>query len=192
MQNMKLIIDLSKTRHWLGKSEIVNQAIVQTFQITMVHKPLLITKVCLVSVRMTDNQEIQKINRDFRGKNTPTNVLSFQTVDWDQNSGDEIPIELLHTTRKTVIYEISENTYKRIKINDISGGIMILNIGDIVLSHNQILDEANEQGKDFNEYLQFITAHGILHLLGYDHEFEEDAEEMSQMERTIMKMYGKK
>jgi probable rRNA maturation factor len=141
---------------------------------------------------MTDNQEIQKINRDFRGKNTPTNVLSFQTVDWNQNSGDEIPIELLHTTRNTVVYEISENTYQRIKINDISGGIMILNIGDIVLSHNQILDEANEQGKDFNEYLQFITAHGILHLLGYDHEFEEDAEKMSQIERAIMETYGQK
>jgi probable rRNA maturation factor len=192
MQNMKLIIDLSKTKYWSGKSEIVNKAIAQTFQIAILHKPLLITKVCLVSVRMTDNQEIQKINRDFRGKNTPTNVLSFQTVDWNQNSGDEIPIELLHTTRNTVVYEISENTYQRIKINDISGGIMILNIGDIVLSHNQILDEANEQGKDFNEYLQFITAHGILHLLGYDHEFEEDAEKMSQIERAIMETYGQK
>ncbi len=192
MQNMKLIIDLSQTRHWSGTSKIVDRAIVQTFQIAMLKKPLLITKVCLVSVRMTDNQEIQKINRDFRGKNTPTNVLSFQTVDWNQNSGDEIPIELVDTTRNTSIYEISENTYKRIKINDISRGIMILNIGDIVLSYNQILDEANEQGKDFNEYLQFITAHGILHLLGYDHEFEEDAKEMSQVESAIMEMYGKK
>lgn len=186
MQNIRVIIDLTKTRDWSNKSAIVNQAIVKTLQVIILYKPILVTKLCLVSVRMTGNDEIQRMNKEFRDKNIPTNVLSFQTIDWNQNTLDQIPFKLIHTTKNTVSYHISENIYKRIKINDISKDEMVLNIGDIVLSYKKILDEANEEGKDFNQYLQFITAHGILHLLGYDHEFEEDAEEMFEIERTIM------
>lgn len=186
MQNIKVIIDLSKTRLWSSQTIIVIQAIVKTLQIIMSYRQILIGKTCLISVRLTDNNEIQKINKKFRDKNIPTNVLSFQTIDWHRNRLEQIPIDFLDITRNTILYQLSENRYKRIKINDINKNEMVLNIGDIILSYNKILDEVKTENKNFHQYLEFITAHGILHLLGYDHESEEDAEEMSRLEKAIM------
>ena len=186
MHSIRLIIDLSKTKDWSKKSKIVSDAIIKTIGAVMPHRPMLNNRTCLVSVRMTNNKEIRKINKEFRNKDQPTNVLSFQTIDWNGGVTDEMPIELISPTRDTSIYQISHQSYESIKISDISGNTMVLNIGDIMLSYEQILTEAEEQKKDFDQYIKFITIHGILHLLGYDHQFEDEATEMANMERTIM------
>ncbi len=187
MQSTCLIIDSSRKREWVGMRTKVHEAIVDTIQVLIEYNNMLQNKAILVSVRMTDNKEIQNINRDYRGKDIPTNVLSFQTIDWkNQEEIELLPIELLSINRNTAIYSISGKVYKRVKMSDISDKRFIVNIGDIMLSYDKALSEAKAQGKDFHQYLRFITVHGILHLFGYDHEFENDEEEMMMMERMVM------
>jgi probable rRNA maturation factor len=186
MSKINLIIDSSQKRIWLGKRNTVYDGIIKTFQLIIGLKPMLLSKICLISVRMTDNGEIQKINKNFRDKDKPTNVLSFQTIDWKENKLEEMPLELISIKRGKYIYEISQNNFKKINTNDMINSRKVINIGDIVLSYEQILHESNDQSKDFDNYLKFITIHGVLHLLGYDHQTEEDEEEMIKMERVIM------
>lgn len=96
-----------------------------------------------VSVLFTDQSHIRKLNRDYRGKDSPTNVLSFP------NDGDSI-------------------------------------LGDIVLCYDIVKQEAIEQGKDFYDHLTHLTVHSILHLLGYDHISDQEAEEMESIEIKIL------
>jgi probable rRNA maturation factor len=103
-----------------------------------------------VSIVLTDDTNIQTLNRDYRGKDKPTNVLSFPQ--------DDAP------------------------------GML----GDIVLAHETILREAEEQDKDFDSHLKHLVVHGCLHLLGYDHENDEDAEEMEALEVAILQKIGVK
>lgn len=100
-----------------------------------------------VSVLLVDKGAMQELNERYRGKNHPTNVLSFETGD------------------------------KRL-------------VGDIVLCLPVIDEEAYAQGKKSDEHLAHMILHGILHLLGYDHERRGDAEKMEEAEVRILKELG--
>ncbi|ATQ41049.1 rRNA maturation RNase YbeY [Caulobacter mirabilis] len=63
-------------------------------------------------------------------------------------------------------------------------------LGDIALAYGVCAREAEEQGKPFAHHLQHLVAHGVLHLLGYDHLEEEEAEEMEDLERRILAGLG--
>ncbi len=63
-------------------------------------------------------------------------------------------------------------------------------IGDVALAYGVCADEAKAQGKTLAAHLAHLTAHGVLHLLGYDHETEAEAEEMEGMERVILAGLG--
>jgi probable rRNA maturation factor len=186
MSKINLIIDSSKKRLWLGKSNIVYEAIIKTLQAIISLREILSCKICLISVRMTDNDEIQVINKRFRGKDKPTNVLSFQSVDWKLNQFEELPLQFISITRGKYIYEISDSSFRKITTSKMINSEKVINMGDIVLSYEQIFNEANEQSKDFDNYLKFITVHGVLHLLGYDHQTKEEEQEMILMEKSIM------
>lgn len=107
-----------------------------------------VTKEAEVSVNFVDDKKIQELNRNYRQKDTPTDVISF-------------------ALQESVEGEI-----------DIIGEDIPLTLGDIVIS----VDRAKEQAKDYNHSyereLAFLTVHGFLHLLGYDH--------MTEVEETIM------
>ena len=111
-----------------------------------------------LSVVLTDDTAIQKINKQFRGQDKPTNVLSFPSV---QASVEE------------TINAISEHTL----------------LGDIVLSYQVIDSEAMEQDKSFEAHLVHLLIHGFLHLLGYDHVEDNDAEIMEQKEIQILDIF---
>lgn len=101
-----------------------------------------------LSVALVDDDHIRQLNRDFRGQDKPTNVLSFPA--------DDLP----------------------------DGDLALL--GDIVLAAETLSREATEQNKSLPDHLSHLTVHGMLHLLGYDHEIDADAEEMEQLERDIL------
>jgi probable rRNA maturation factor len=63
-------------------------------------------------------------------------------------------------------------------------------LGDIVIAFETLAREAGEEGKPFHHHLSHLAVHGFLHLLGYDHESERDAETMEQLERTILAKLG--
>jgi probable rRNA maturation factor len=63
-------------------------------------------------------------------------------------------------------------------------------LGDIVLSHGVIAREAAEQGKTLHDHTAHLIVHGVLHLLGFDHETDDDAGEMERLETSILKGLG--
>ena len=102
-----------------------------------------------LAILLTDDERLRALNGGFRGKDAPTNVLSFPAAGPDP------------------------------------GGL-----GDIALAFGVCAREAAEQGKTLAAHLQHLTAHGVLHLLGYDHESDVEAEAMEAKERAILATLG--
>ena len=114
-----------------------------------------------VSVKFTSDAEVHQLNRDYRQKDKPTNVLSFPMVQED----------LLDT----------------IDQNSDDGEVLL---GDIVLAHGVCLAEAEEKGVDVEAHAIHLVIHGTYHLLGYDHMSDQDADEMEQAEREALASLG--
>ena len=117
-------------------------------------------EVCLV---LTNDTEIKALNKTWRGKDGPTNVLSFPTEP-DEDFG----------------VEFKEDT-------DIAADRVL---GDVVLAFETIAREAVEQGKIFRNHVAHLLVHGVLHLLGYDHQTDEEAGQMESLERNILASLG--
>ena len=107
---------------------------------------------CEVALLFTDDASIAEINAEWRGKDKPTNVLSFP---FEAPPGLELPL-----------------------------------LGDLVICRQVVEAEAVEQGKPLMAHWAHMVVHGSLHLLGYDHIEDEEAEEMEQLERDIMQELG--
>ena len=104
-----------------------------------------------VSVLITDNEEIHALNREYRQKNAPTDVLSFPLFDEDGTLDEE-------------------------------------ELGDIVISLERAKSQAEEYNHSLKREVAFLTAHSMLHLLGYDHENGE--QEMSVKQDEILNQLG--
>ena len=100
----------------------------------------------VVSVVLADNDFVQNLNRQYRGKDAPTNVLSFE---------NQLPLA-----------------------------------GDIVVAYGVTRDEAKVQGKTFAAHLAHLLTHGTLHLQGYDHITEKQAQKMEKLETKLMRKLG--
>ncbi|SHF07416.1 rRNA maturation RNase YbeY [Clostridium fallax] len=120
-----------------------------------------------VSVIFVDNDEIRKINKETRGIDNATDVLSFPMLDYEN---------------KKVYKEIYKDY--EFDITYLDNGELIL--GDIVLS----LERAREQSKEYNHsYIRecsYLVVHSVLHLLGYDHMEEDDKKIMRSREEEIL------
>lgn len=114
-----------------------------------------------MSVRLSDNAEVQGLNRQFRHKDKPTNVLSFPMLEADA-------IDTLANT---------------------DDGEVLL--GDLILAAETCVAEAGAKGWALPDYVQHLIVHGTLHLLGFDHETgEADAEQMETLERQACAALG--
>ena len=114
-----------------------------------------------VSVKLTSDDEVQTLNREYRHKDAPTNVLSFPMVQADLLEG----------------------------LNEGDDGETLL--GDIVLAHGVTAREAEEKGVTIDEHATHLIVHGTLHLLGYDHERgDADADAMEEVERAALATLG--
>ncbi|AUO11278.1 rRNA maturation RNase YbeY [Priestia megaterium] len=113
-----------------------------------------------VSVTFVDNDRIQEINHQYRHKNQPTDVISF------------------------ALEEMGEDEMQ------IIGDEMPRVLGDIVISIPKAHEQAEEYNHSFMRELGFLTVHGFLHLLGYDHETSEDEKEMFTRQKDILEQYG--
>jgi probable rRNA maturation factor len=124
--------------------------------------PLLTTPARIeVSVRLTTDDEVRALNRQYRGKDKPTNVLSFPMIQPD------------------LIDTVSQNS---------DDGEVLL--GDIVLAHGVCSVEAEEKGVTVAEHATHLLVHGTLHLLGYDHQGDEEADAMEDIERQALASLG--
>ncbi len=120
-----------------------------------------------VEVIVTDEEEIRRLNREFRKIDKVTDVLSFPSMDDVKGSvlrADEHAEELDEENR--------------------------LFLGSIVICKTRAEEQAEEYGHSFLRELCYLTVHGILHCLGYDHETEEEKTEMREKEEEILKKAG--
>lgn len=104
-----------------------------------------------LTIRFVDAAEGQTLNRDYRGKDTPTNVLTFAYTE-DEDA------------------EVTQ--------------------ADIILCTDVLQREAAEQGKSVLDHATHLIVHGVLHAQGYDHENEEEAQEMEAIEAEILAALG--
>ncbi|HNX29222.1 MAG TPA: rRNA maturation RNase YbeY [Syntrophomonadaceae bacterium] len=109
-----------------------------------------------VSVLIVDNSYIQELNFIYRSQNKPTDVLSF-------------------AMNETVESEPDYNAGNEVNL-----------LGDIVISIEQALAQSQEYGHSLERELGFLVAHGMLHLLGYDHENEEERKLMRSLEEKVL------
>jgi probable rRNA maturation factor len=113
-----------------------------------------------VSVTFVDNERIQEINRDYRGKDKPTDVISFALEEEGEGEvsviGEDLPTAL----------------------------------GDIIVSIPKAKEQAEEYGHSFDRELGFLLVHGFLHLLGYDHLNEDDEKMMFARQEEILQQFG--
>ena len=113
-----------------------------------------------ISIKLTDDAEVQALNRDYRQKDAPTNVLSFPMV----------PVDLLET------------------LTNSDDGEALL--GDIILAWETCAREAAEKGISVTDHATHLIVHGTLHLLGYDHMIDAEAEAMEGMETRALAALG--
>lgn len=104
-----------------------------------------------VSIRLCDDAEMRSLNREWRGFDKPTNVLSFPAADMGH---PEAPL------------------------------------GDIALSFETCTRESTEEGKRLEDHVTHLVIHGVLHLLGLDHDQPHEADEMEEVERRILGRLG--
>lgn len=113
-----------------------------------------------VSITFVTNEAIHEINREYRDKDQPTDVISF------------------------ALEEMGEG-----EVQIIGEGIPRI-LGDIIISTDRTREQAAEYGHSFERELGFLAVHGFLHLLGYDHMTEQDEKEMFGKQDEILSSFG--
>ena len=136
------------------------QAVAATLRTTPYADILTAGYMAEISVRLTDDAEVHALNRQYRQKDKPTNVLSFPMVQDD----------LLET------------------LADSDDGEVLL--GDIILARGVCEREAAEKGVTTQEHATHLIVHGTLHIVGYDHIADDEAEAMEDIERAALSQLG--
>ena len=185
MQKLNLIIEISKKNQWKGKESVIITAVTKTMQKMLESHKRIIDKTCLISLLLSDDKNLHKMNLDYRNKDKPTNVLSFQNIDWENNLDidDILTVEQLDLQSKNIFTITVNSIISQVKL---APETPVLSIGNIAISYERILEEAIEESKTFDEHLMFITIHGVLHLMGYDHEMDDEAKVMQRLEKNII------
>lgn len=132
---------LSQDDRWPDVRSLIEQSITAALTIGCFYKST------EISIALSNDALIKDLNKEYRGKDKPTNVLSFPQDD------------------------------------DFS-------LGDIVLALETIQREAQDQDKRFEDHLSHLVVHGTLHLLGHDHEDDDEAEEMESLEVKALSDIG--
>ncbi len=115
-----------------------------------------------VSISFVNDEEIRSLNKEYRGIDKATDVLSFPMLEFTEEEQEE---------EEEGAEYIDEE----------------LALGDIVISMEKTLEQAKEYGHSFERELAFLLVHGMLHLLGYDHEVEATEGEMFDRQEEILK-----
>jgi len=120
-----------------------------------------------ITVMITGDERIRELNRDFKGEDAVTDVMSFNVEFDEDDSGDEWP-----------------------DVGD-SDEVESNRLGDIAISLPQVARQAAENGKSADRELAMLTIHGVLHLLGYDHaEIEEEKIMFGKTDVVLAKLFG--
>lgn len=120
---------------------------------------------CEISVSIVNNEEIKQINKQFRKIDKPTDVLSFPQLLFEE--GGVVESQIVDVNEKDEVV-----------------------LGDIVISIDKAIEQAQEYGHGLEREIAFLTAHSMLHLLGYDHIEAQEEKEMFAHQKEILKKIG--
>ncbi len=158
-----LAVELDRTADWHSTADweaIAGQAVAAAFAVSS-HGGLAQAVCALsVSIRLAGDDEVRALNRQWRGKDKPTNVLSFPMLTVDE-------------------LDILANT---------DDGELLL--GDLILAHGVCEAEARERQIPLSQHVSHLIVHGTLHLLGYDHIDDAQAEHMEALEVKALASLG--
>ncbi len=112
---------------------------------------------------ITDNKAIQKLNRIYRGEDRPTDVLAFHMI---------------------------HGTTEELELPFVGPPDGVHHLGEVVISYPQAVKQAGEQGHSVAQELALLVVHGVLHLLGYDHELPAERQQMRAEENKILERLG--
>lgn len=115
---------------------------------------------CEISLSIVNNDEIQEINKQYRNIDAPTDVLSFPLLTFEE--GEQA--------------DVNENDE--------------IMLGDIIISIEKAISQAEEYGHGLKRELAFLTAHSMLHIMGYDHMEDDEREEMFEKQEAILNNLG--
>lgn len=124
-----------------------------------------------INLILTDNPGIHELNREYRGIDRPTDVLSFPLVDYETPGVFPDGIE-----------DRAEDYF-----NLDTGELML---GDIIISAEKVLEQAEEYGHSVKREFTFLIVHSILHLFGYDHMEDEERKVMEELQEKILDKAG--
>jgi len=144
---IEVIVRSARWRRRPGARTIVKSAVLAAAKAVS-------TRAAELAIVLSNDSAVRTLNRQWRGKNAPTNVLSF-------------PVATAGKGRPASPY-----------------------IGDVVIAYQTTAREAAAEGKPFNAHLAHLAVHGFLHLLGYDHDNDRDADAMERLERRILARIG--
>lgn len=125
-----------------------------------------------ISVTLTDNETIHNLNKEYRGVDFPTDVLSFPAITFEQEAD----------------FSVVEN--QPMDYFDPDSGNLFL--GDIIISLDKVEEQAIAYGHSMERELAFLTAHSMLHLSGYDHMVEDERIRMEALQENILTKAGYK
>ena len=125
---------------------------------------------CEVEIIFTDNEGIHELNREHRGIDSPTDVLSFPMQYYEK------PCDFSYA-----------ETNQMDSFNSETGELLL---GDIVISIDKVKSQAEEYGHSEKREVAFLTAHSMLHLFGYDHETDEERFSMESLQEEILNKKG--
>ena len=123
-----------------------------------------------LQVVLTDDGTIHELNRDYRGKDKPTDVLSFSYL-----SGHA-------TARHELLDGANARPYCDDPVDEPGSELLV---GQILISLDTVRDRGGRDGRNLDEEILFLIVHGMLHVLGFDHVNDDDAEEMEKLETSI-------
>ena len=158
-----LEVDIDRTRDWDGQTDwerIAQDAVTAAFSVSS-HGDLAEAPFALsISIRLSDDSEVHELNRNWRGKDKPTNVLSFPMLEQDE-------LDALANT---------------------DDGEVLL--GDMILAYGVCKAEAVEKAVPLARHVTHLIVHGTLHLLGLDHIDDAEAEHMEDLEVKALASLG--
>lgn len=147
--SVDVIVESARWEEHPGLEELVHRAVAAAFEAG----DLEALPEAELAVLLADDARVQELNRDYRDKDQPTNVLSFPAADPD---------------------EIADAPH----------------LGDLALAYETLVREADSEGKTFADHLAHLVIHGTLHIFGYDHGDDEEAEIMENCERRALARLG--
>ena len=153
---MKLEIDLLDETSELSEKDTAYIAELLNFAANMEE----IDKGTEISLTFVDNHKIREINKEYRNKDSATDVISFAMEEMGEGEMAIVGVEMPRV------------------------------LGDIIISVEKAKEQAEEYGHSFMRELGFLAVHGFLHLLGYDHMTSEDEKEMFSRQKDILDAFG--